>query len=194
MLTAFGILSTIVEMLNAIGISYIANRSLPDSLNNLGDILMKASLIVQLVVIALFCLLAAVFQRRCCKSGIYPRSVSVPLRTLYISTGLILVRCIYRVVEHFSASAVDAPSAIVRYEWFFYVFEASLMLVNAVLWNWWHPRRFLPEASNIYLARDGVSEVEGPGWKDRRSFLVTVLDPFGWFVSSKEKERPFWES
>lgn len=27
---------------------------------------------------------------------------------------------------------------VVRYEWFFYVFEASLMLCNACLWNLWH--------------------------------------------------------
>lgn len=178
-------------MLNGIGISYIANQSLEDSLNKLGDILMKSSLIIQLVVVALFFLLAATFQRRCMKSGTHPRSVSIPLWTLYTSTGLIFVRCIYRLVEHFGATDMDNPGPIMRHEWFFYVFEASLMLVNSVLWNWCHPRRFLPEKSNIYLARDGTSEIEGPGWKDTRPFLVTVMDPFGLFVSGKEKQRPF---
>ena len=181
-------------MLNAIGVSYIANQSLPDSLKNLGDILMKVSLVVQVVVIALFCVLAAIFQRRCLRSGIHPRSVSIPLRTLYVSTLLILIRCIYRLVEHFSVSEESTLSPIVRHEWFFYVFEAILMLFNTFLWNWWHPRRYLPERSNIYLAQDGVTEIEGPGWKDTRSFLVTVMDPFGMLIVDKEKKQPFWET
>jgi hypothetical protein len=201
-LTTFGLLSGVVEVLNALGVSYIANPELSESTIKLGHILMKASLIAQVTIITFFCLLAAVFQCRCHRSGIRPRSVSAPLVTLYISTFLILVRCIYRIVEHFGASKIRASSSedlgelssILRHEWFFYVFEASLMLINAFLWNWQHPRRFLPEKSNVYLAQDGETELKGPGWKDQRPFLVTLCDPFGWFDSNKTKERPFWEN
>ncbi|KAB8269513.1 RTA1 like protein-domain-containing protein [Aspergillus minisclerotigenes] len=201
-LTTFGMLSTVVEVLNALGVAYIANPELPESTLKLGHILMKISLIAQILVITVFCFLAAIFQRRCYRSGIRSRRVSTPLITLYISTFLIFVRCIYRIVEHFGASKVSPSSSgdleglspILRHEWFFYVFEASLMLVNTLLWNWRHPRRFLPERSNIYLAQDGETELKGPGWKDQRPFLVTLCDPFGWFDSNKKKERPFWEN
>ncbi|KAF7596195.1 hypothetical protein BBP40_002725 [Aspergillus hancockii] len=182
-LTTFGLLSGVVEVLNALGVSYIANPELPGSTITLGHILMKISLIAQVTVITVFCLLAAVFQRRCYRSGIRTRSISAPLLTLYISTSLILVRCIYRIVEHFGATKIHASSSedtsdlspILRHEWFFYVFEASLMLVNTVLWNWQHPRLYLPEKSNVYLAQDGETELKGPGWKDQRPFLVTAV-------------------
>ncbi|KAE8407464.1 hypothetical protein BDV37DRAFT_269240 [Aspergillus pseudonomiae] len=201
-LTTFGMLSTVVEVLNALGVSYIANPELPESTTKLGHILMKISLIAQVLVITAFCFLAATFQRRCYRSGIRTRRISTPLVTLYISTFLILIRCVYRIVEHFGASKVHASSSgeledlspILRHEWFFYVFEASLMLVNTLMWNWRHPRRFLPARSNIYLAQDGETELKGPGWKDHRPFLVTLCDPFGWFDSNQKKERPFWES
>ncbi|KAB8231215.1 uncharacterized protein BDW43DRAFT_320888 [Aspergillus alliaceus] len=201
-LTTFGLLSSLVEVLNALGVSYLANPELPESTMKLGHILMKISLVAQIIVIAVFCLLAATFQRRCYRSGSRTRSLSAPLITLYISTGLIFIRCVYRIIEHFGVSRIHASSSgelegfspIMRHEWFFYVFEASLMLVNSCLWNWQHPRRYLPAESNIYLAQDGETELKGPGWKDQRPFLVTFCDPFGWFDSNKTKERPFWEN
>ncbi|KAA8641474.1 uncharacterized protein ATNIH1004_001939 [Aspergillus tanneri] len=124
--TTFGMLSTIVEVMNALGVSNLANHKLPESRRKTGEILMKASLIVQVGVLLLFCVLAAIFQRRCVRDGIWTRRVSVPLWTLYISTFLILIRCVYRIVEHFGFSSLGPESLkdgeeisyILRYEWF----------------------------------------------------------------------------
>lgn len=62
----------------------------------------------------------------------------------------------------------------------------------------WHPARLLPTDYKVYLATDGVTERQGPGWVDKRTFLVTVLDPFnlwGLFASSgASKEVNFWET
>ncbi|KAF9889353.1 hypothetical protein FE257_007463 [Aspergillus nanangensis] len=197
-LTTFGFLSAIVEALNAIGVSYTANRSLPEDRIKLGHILMKASLICQIAIIALFCVFAIIFHRRCATGGIISRRVSTPLFALYASSVLILARCIYRIVEHFTISSLESDpnadiSPLLRHEWYFYVFEAAFMLVNSFLWNWKHPRRYLPESSKTYLAQDGITEVEGPGWKDNRPFVATLLDPFGWFDSKGKHETPFWE-
>lgn len=212
-LTTFGFLSGIVEVMNGIGVSYIANRSLPDNLINLGHILTKASLILQVIVITIFCIIASIFQHRCFKAGIKTRKVQGPLLTLYISMGLILIRTIYRIIEHFSFSGIPKNpgpdwdpmtlSPIVRYEWFFYTFEASLMLLNTILWNTRHPRHYLPEDYHVYLAQDGKTELQGPGWKNDRPWLVTFLDPFD-FVGMVQmcmgrgkghgKEKPFWET
>ena len=190
----------LVEVMNALGVSYIANVNVSESRNKLGHTLMKISLILQLIVITLFVLLAGIFQRRSSRGGIKTKRVSAPLLTLYTSTFLILVRCIYRTIEHFAFSGTragadpDTFSPLVRYEWYFYVFEASVMLVNSVLWNLRHPRRSLPERSSTYLAQDGSTDLEGPGWKDTRPFVMTLLDPFGWLDVGKEKEQPFWET
>jgi hypothetical protein len=199
-LTTFGALSAVVEVLNALGVSYIANVNASESRHDLGYTLMKISLVLQLMVIVLFVSLAVMFQWRCAQGGIRSKRVSGPLLTLYASTVLILVRCVYRTVEHFAFSGGQTGtdpkdlSPMVRYEWYFYVLEASVMLVNSVLWNVRHPRRYLPQHSTTYLAQDCSTDLEGPGWKDTRPFVMTLLDPFGWLDSGKKKEQPFWET
>jgi hypothetical protein len=89
-------------------------------------------------------------------------------------------------------------SPTVRYEWFFWVFEASILLVNSVLWNLRHPRHHLPEDYHVYLAQDGKTELKGPGWKDEMPWFMTFLDPCGLTVAvtggGRRKEKPFWET
>lgn len=200
----------VVEVLNALGVSYLATPNISEDKVKLGHVLMKTSLIVQLVVIVLFCGIAGLFQYRCTRAGIKSPKVHRPILTLYASMALILIRTIYRIVEHFGTSRIPTSpspgwdpkslSPIVRYEWFFYVFEASIMLLNSVLWNAFHPRRYLPEDYHVYLAQDGETEVLGPGWKDDVPWWVTFIDPFGITAAVISKgnkkesgERPFWE-
>jgi len=74
------------------------------------------------------------------------------------------------------------------------VFEAALMWANTVLLNVWHVGRFLPRSNKVFLAKDGVTERRGPGWQDRRHWVVTVVDPFDlWgLVTGKDKKTEFW--
>ncbi|KAH6630752.1 hypothetical protein B0J18DRAFT_363870 [Chaetomium sp. MPI-SDFR-AT-0129] len=176
-LTTLGTLSAVVEVLNGLG----------------------------LAVITLFYTLAGVFHYRCVRAGVAHPRVKGVLYSLYVSMLLILARTIYRAVEHFAAPASSATtvnihdlSPILRYEWFFWVFEASPMLVNVLLWNARHPLRTgggLPSNHKKYLAQDGTTELEGPGWADKRNLVMTVIDPFG-LVAVCERDRkgePFWE-
>lgn len=185
-LTTFGFLSSLVEIFNAIGVSYLANTSLPEKITKLGDVMMKTGLVLQIVVICLFLLCAGIFHRRCAKAGVTrSRKVSTPMQIMYISTALVLARTIYRTVEYFGFDRFESNDAgpeyspILRYEWFFYFFEATLMFTNSSMWAAFHPRRYLPLNKRIYLERDGVTETEGPGWNDERSYWMTFLDPFG---------------
>lgn len=76
------------------------------------------------------------------------------------------------------------------------------MLVNEVLWNVRHPRRYLPEDYHVYLAQDGRTELVGPGWKDDQPWVMSLIDPFGFVAmcarkgkgKREGKERPFWET
>lgn len=202
-LTTFSFISCIVEVLNGTGASYSANTSLPQDKQNLGHNLFKAALLIQIVVIAAFLALAITFHRRCRRRGINSPTLYKALRTLYLSEALLTVRTIYRVVEYWSIAQLHfgpeldptSLSPLVRYEWFFYVFEASLMLANQVLLNARHPRMFLPKSTKTYLATDGVTEVTGPGYDDKRPFLVTLFDPFGvaGMIKGRKKEERFWE-
>ncbi|KAF1978821.1 hypothetical protein BU23DRAFT_449207 [Bimuria novae-zelandiae CBS 107.79] len=209
-LTTFGAISCVVEVLNALGVSLLANPNVrSQSAQDLGHGLTKAALITQIIVISVFIGLAGVFHYRCRKANINSSKVQTPLLTLYLSTIFIMIRTVYRTVEHFGVSRVPVKpgpdfdpmslSPMVRYEWYFATFEAGLMLSNTFLWNGLHPRLFLPEDYHIYLAQDGITELQGPGWEGEQSWLMTFIDPCGLTVllsgKSKrgKKERPFWE-
>ena len=86
-------------------------------------------------------------------------------------------------------------SPIVRYEWFFWVFEAMLMVINTFLLNVRHPAMFLPRNNKIYLAQDGVTEIEGPGYENKRHFLLTLVDPFDLvgLIKGRDKSSKYWE-
>lgn len=89
---------------------------------------MKIALITQVLVMLCFVGIAGEFHRRCRKSGIKNRNVDGVLITMYLSTALIMIRTIYRVIEHFGVAVVPANpgpdwdpmtlSPIVRYEYF----------------------------------------------------------------------------
>jgi hypothetical protein len=199
-----------VEILNALGVSLLANPNIQkQSAQNLGHILMKTALILQILVITVFVALAGLFHHRCRKASIKSKKVQAPLLTLYVSTALIMIRTIYRTIEHFGISRAPAQpgpdwnpmslSPIVRYEWFFYVFEAGLMLSNSFLWNGAHPRLYLPEDYHIYLAQDGKTELQGPGWETKQNWIMTFIDPCGLTamligMDRGKKEEPFWET
>lgn len=69
------------------------------------------------------------------------------------------------------------------------------MLANALMWNVRHPRRYLPEGYKTYLAQDGETELDGPGWGDKRNWIMTVVDPFGVLAMCERgrKGEAFWE-
>ncbi|MCJ1277497.1 hypothetical protein MMC21_005310 [Puttea exsequens] len=202
-LTTFGAISAIVEALNGNGASYSSNAKLSDSKQAMGRALIKAALIIQLAVITSFLTLAVYFHRRCRAAGLYPKNLRAVLITLYTSSALIMIRTIYRTVEYFEVLTIhprpgfdpNTISPIVRYEWFFWVFEATLMVCNSVLLNVRHPAMYLPRSNKVFLAEDGVTEVEGPGYEDKRNFLVTLADPFdiGGLIRGRDKVR-YWET
>lgn len=196
----------IIEALNGWGASYSANQSLSDSELEAGHALIKTSLVLQLGVISCFVWLAAVFHRRCSKAGAMNARLKSSVLTLYISTGLILVRTIFRTVEYFGLAEYrysdpdfdpQSMTPLIRYEVFFCIFEGSLMLVNCYLFNLRHPRRYLPRSNKIYLAQDGTTEIEGPGFKDPRPFWQTLVDPFdltGLVKGGSSQADRFWET
>ncbi|KAL2833875.1 hypothetical protein BDW59DRAFT_179506 [Aspergillus cavernicola] len=195
-MSTFGALMALVEVLNALGVSLASNPSSSETQQETGSRLTIAALTMQLVVILTFVVLAVVFHHRCKKENVHVTAVSVPLRTLYVSMSLILIRCIYRLVEHSGHTTVDVDdievlrslTPVLRYEWFFYVFEATLMLVNSVLWNIWNPGRYLPKSYRVYLARDGRSEIEGEDRPDERPLMTKIASVLTFGVLFRRKK------
>lgn len=202
-LTTFGALSAVVEALNANGAAKIANTRLPKDQQDVGKALLKSALVLQLVILLLFVILAASFHRKCKKANHLPKNLQGALVTLYVSSALIGVRTIYRTVEYFTTADLNFAktklgdiSPILRYEWFFWVFEGVLMVTNSFLLNFRHPMRFIPRDNTIYLAEDGVTEIKGPGYLDKRPFLVTLVDPFdiAGALKGQNMNKNFWET
>lgn len=195
-LSTFGGLMALVETLNALGVALNSNPSSSSSQQDMGSHMTTAALAIQLGVILIFIVLAAIFHRRCAKANVYASAVVTPLTTLYVSMTLILIRCIYRLLEHSGNTAVDLDdpealknlSPLLRYEYFFYIFEATLMLLNSVLWNVWNPGRFLPRDRRVHLAEDGKTQVTKLDSADHRSMLAKVghVLTFAVFFGKKE--------
>jgi hypothetical protein len=177
----------IIEAINALGVAFAANPSSSSSNQSLGKNLILAALGLQIFILFTFILLASIFHGRVLKSGIHTRPISTPLFTLYTSTFLIFVRCIFRLVEHTTGPTVvrlsdpeslKSLTPLLRYEWYFYVFEATPMLLNSVLWNVWNPVRYLRKG--VYLNRDG-REVQGEADKRGIGKRIGNVVTFGVF-------------
>ncbi|KAK8121634.1 hypothetical protein PG984_010304, partial [Apiospora sp. TS-2023a] len=186
--TIFGSLMGLVEGLNGAGVALASNAGASDATKQAGHYLTLVALCLQVVVILTFFLMAFTFHARCLRAKVYPRAVRTPLVVLYASMIVIFVRCVYRLVEFALGSttvdlrdraALGRLSPLVRYEVFFYVFEASLMLLNSALWNGWHPGRYLPREARVHLADDGRTEVladKEAHAQERHMGLATLAD------------------
>lgn len=97
-------------------------------------------LFVQIVMFALFCVLAVVFHRRMRRSPVAiveskGLSWEVDLYFLYVVSALIMVRSIFRVVEYIQGQT----GYLLSHEWSLYVFDSLLMFAVTVLFCWKFP-------------------------------------------------------
>lgn len=170
----------IVETLNGLGVALASNPA--GGSQGVGSAMVIAALGMQLVVILAFVLLAGFFHQRIARAELETKQVRTVLTVLYCSMVLILVRSIYRLVEYLDDAtielddleALEALGPIRRYEWYFYVFEATVMFLNSALWNVLSPGRFLSRDPRTYLARDGLTELIDDRKDDRTAMARTA--------------------
>ncbi|KAL5354285.1 hypothetical protein ACLOAV_000373 [Pseudogymnoascus australis] len=180
-LTLFLGLSVAVEVLTANGAAQsITGKT--QAKQDLGKGLLKAALVLQLAVMGLLLAVAGVYQRRASKAGILTNhsgkaDIKNVLITLYGSCGLITIRTIFRTIE---------------YEWYFWVFEGMLMVVNSYMLNWRHPGKYLPKRNNVFLRPDGTERV-GESFKDKRPFLLVMFDPLDILGLVLGTDKKWWE-
>jgi hypothetical protein len=199
--STFVALGIVIEVITANGASLVANTGNSISKQNTGKALLKAALILQIALMAGFVALAIKFYFNCRRGGVLSNKVKRPLYVLLCSCTLITVRTIYRTVEYFTAASlniynVSDLSPILKDEWFFWVFETAVMFTNTTLLNVLHPMQWLPRSNKIYLTKDGVTEIEGPGFEDGRPFLQTLIDPFDviGLIANKGRKEKYWDA
>ncbi|KAJ6187698.1 hypothetical protein N7519_002606 [Penicillium mononematosum] len=195
--TTFLALGVVIESITANGAAQVARTDSSVSSQNTGKALLKAALIMQIFLMVSFVSLAGRFHFNCARGGVLNHKIKSALLVLYCSCTLITIRTIYRTVEYFTAASLNAYSDIENIkEWFFWFFEVVFMYSNTTLLNVFHPMHWLPRSNKIYLAEDGVTEIEGPGYDDPRHWLQTFVDPFdiyGLIVKRGKKEK-YWEA
>jgi RTA1 like protein len=184
-------LDVIVEALAGNGAARAANQSLSAGQREAGFALVKASLILQLALFLGFVSVLAYFHIRARRAGVVNHKLHVIIYTMYASCTLIVMRNLFRTVAFFT----PADSYTNSTEWLIWVWEMVPMLINTVMLNVWPPAKYLPSDNKVYLARDGKTEVQGPGWEDKRHFLLTVFDPFdiGGLIKGEDCKKRFWE-
>ncbi|ETS84372.1 hypothetical protein PFICI_02397 [Pestalotiopsis fici W106-1] len=110
------------------------------SLVDIGEYIVIAGLSIQLAFFGAFVVVAAIFQHRMHRQPT-PKSFDPQIRwrkylmTLYVTSGLILVRSLFRVAEYISGN----DGVLMRSEAYTFVFDSVLMLVVLVWLNWYHP-------------------------------------------------------
>ncbi|KAJ5220609.1 uncharacterized protein N7469_009496 [Penicillium citrinum] len=164
-LMVFGPVMMVVETLNSLGVAFTSNPTSTET--QVGKILVLAAIGIQICLIFTFFILAGKFHWRCSRDKVQTKAIPTLPIVMYLSMSLILIRSIYRIVEHAGNSDIDihdpltlqSLTPLMRYEWYFYVFEAATMLGNSLLWNIWHASRYLPRTKNYFMAEDGVTEM-----------------------------------
>ncbi|KAM0562927.1 hypothetical protein ACHAPJ_001768 [Fusarium lateritium] len=184
----FVFLGSLVEVLTAIGASWIAagnGRQDRDRLTQ-GATFMAVAVILQALVEVGFIVMVGILHHRSSKANMLPSNVKTLFIMLYGTSILIIIRCVFRAVETFELRDIlagggnnsNAQFALMKREWPFYVLEA----IPVALYTYWlniiHPGRYLPHDQRQYLDFDGKTERMGPGWIHKRHWVMFIADPF----------------
>lgn len=190
-LTTFLALDALCEAIIVNGALRVANTNWSEGQRKVGDALIKAGLLLQCAMFVAFVVIGAIFHLRANKAGVMKKNLKTVLILMYISSIIITARCIYRIVEYFQG----VSGQVFRHEFYFYIFEASIMFFNTAMLNGFHPGRYLPRSNKVFLATDGKTELHGPGWQAKRNVLMTFIDPFDiqGLIQGKDKKNKFWE-
>ena len=160
-LSTFFLLSVAIESLTANGAANSAGSGRLPEQRASGLRCIQAALVLQALVDTGFCGLVALVHRRARRAKTCPRNVSTVCVVLYVTSLMMLVRCIVRAVEGFEAAACDpdAPGyngycgPVQRHEWFLWVFEVANITVFVAALALFPPGKYLVWPLQVLLCR-----------------------------------------
>ncbi|KAH7213124.1 RTA1 like protein-domain-containing protein [Fusarium oxysporum] len=140
-LTKIFVVGDIISIeLQSAGGSMMSGANEGNNLMKIGEYIIIGGLFFQLAIFGIFIVVVSVFHRRMNRS---PTSKSLEpsirwrhyLTTLYITSGFIWVRSLFRVIEYLDGN----DGYLMRTEAFMFVFDATLIWIVMVWMNWYHP-------------------------------------------------------
>ena len=132
----------------------------------LGQYIITGGLIIQVVFFGFFIVVAGIFHTRITR---YPTAksekIDVPwqryLNVLYIASGLIMIRSIFRIAEY----VMGQDGFLLKHEIFLYIFDSALMFSTMILFNLVHPSKIITrqrQLSSDILHDTEANNVEYP--------------------------------
>lgn len=115
-------IDSVIEILIGNGASRMANTDASTAARKVGENLVKSALILQAIFFIIFIGLGIYFQRACQKRRVLKNNLRNVLYVMYASSLLIIVRCIYRIVEFFQGFTGEiygtewCKSSVARFE------------------------------------------------------------------------------
>ncbi|KAJ9412318.1 hypothetical protein FOXG_14965 [Fusarium oxysporum f. sp. lycopersici 4287] len=140
-LTKIFVVGDIISIeLQSAGGSMMSGANEGNNLMKIGEYVIIGGLFFRLAIFGIFIVVVSVFHRRMKRS---PTNKSLEpsirwrhyLTTLYITSGFIWVRSLFRVIEYLDGN----DGYLMRTEAFMFVFDATLIWIVMVWMNWYHP-------------------------------------------------------
>jgi tellurite resistance protein TehA-like permease len=139
-----------------------------------GQWVITGGLFIQIFFFGLFVIVTAIFNWRL---AAYPTRSStsrdVPwqkyLAILYIASGLILIRSVFRIVEYIQGQ----DGVLMDSEIYLYIFDATLMFLTMLIFNIWHPSSIITKEKLAHRFHDPESQDSSYALEGRREDLVT---------------------
>lgn len=147
------------------------------SLVDIGENMIIVGLFVQLAFFGSFIVVSAVFHIRMSR---LPTAKSTDplvrwrsyLATLYVTSILILIRSIFRVIEYIQGNA----GYLMTTEAFVFVFDGALMVVVLLWMNWFHPSEIGVLLRGEEPARNGLELVALGRRGDAKAMRVQTME------------------
>ena len=127
---------------------------------NLAKNLITIGLVIQLLFFGLFLIVITIFHYRIVRSPTTrSSSVAMPWRrfilVLYTASAFILIRSLFRLIEY--QAGRDSP--LQKSEVYFYIFDSTLMIIVALIFNVFHPRQIVSHAKkDVILLADASAK------------------------------------
>ncbi|EMC96638.1 hypothetical protein BAUCODRAFT_34013 [Baudoinia panamericana UAMH 10762] len=204
--STFAFLSVCVETITANGASHAASPNQTLAQHKAGLTCIAVGLLLQACVEVVFLSLALTLYRRARRANTLPKRILPVFYVLGITSAMMLVRCIIRAIEAFETLSCNVGGSdpycgyVSRHEWVFWIFETSNITLFVILLAIFHPGKYLPGNHKVFLdPTDRTTERLGPGFgkADKRSFIMTLIDPFNFsgIISGRGfAQQRFWEA
>ncbi|KAJ5638452.1 RTA1 domain protein [Penicillium herquei] len=112
-----------------------------NSMRNIGEKILIVGLIVQLIFFGFFLYVSLIFQRRLNRADL--NVIGGPwrrlLHVLFLVSGLIIGRCVFRIIENVGGT----DGYVYSHEFYMYIFDAVPMFIVQAIFHFSHPGKIL---------------------------------------------------